>query len=191
MNKVLGFRLCFAVILLFAALVFAGCGASSLAITAFSPSSGVIGATVTITGTGFSTTAANNTVKFNGTTATVTSATSTTIVTTVPSGATSGPISVTVDSDTVSTSSDFSVVPTITSFSPANGSVGTTVTINGTGFDPTLANNTVSFYGTSATITSATSTTIVTTVPSGAKSGVIIVTVNGMSASTSSGFTVD
>jgi len=69
-------------------------------ITTFSPQSGPTGAagstTVTITGTGFSTTAANNIVYFGGVQATVTGATTTQLTVTAPSGATFQPISVNV-----------------------------------------------------------------------------------------------
>jgi len=191
MNKISGFHVCCAIILLLSILLFAGCGTSSLAITSFSPSSGAVGETVTITGTGYSTTVSDMTVKFNGTTASISSATSTTLVVTVPSGATTGPITVTENGETVTSTSDFTVIPTIASFSPASGSVGSTVAITGTGFDTTLANNSVKFNGTSATITSVSETTIITTVPSGATTGVITVTVNGTSVATSSSFTVE
>ena len=190
MQRLISFFYGFARIPLLTLLLLAGCG-SFPSITSFTPTSGVVGTTVTINGTGFSTTAASNAVMFNGTAATVSSATSTIIVTKVPSGATTGAISVTVDGKTELTTSSFTVIPTITSFLPSSGSVGTTVTITGTGFDgTTLANNSVTFNGTSATLTSATSTSIVVTVPTGATTGVITVTVNGKSVSTSSNFTV-
>src|SRR5690242_2136064 len=57
---------------------------------------------------------------------------------------------------------------TISSFSPTSGNVGTSVTINGTGYSTTLTNNTVKFNGTVATVTSATTIKIIATVPSGA-----------------------
>lgn len=56
------------------------------AITGMQPGSGAPGTAVEIYGTGFSTTASDNTVKFGGTTATVDSAKSTVIYATVPSG---------------------------------------------------------------------------------------------------------
>ena len=69
-------------------------------ITTFSPKSGYTGAagstTVTITGIGFSGTAANNIVYFGGVKATVSAATTTQLTVTAPSGATWQPISVTV-----------------------------------------------------------------------------------------------
>ncbi len=71
---------------------------SGLAIFSFSPGQGSVGQTVTIQGQNFSATPSSNTVKFNGTTATVTAATTNQLTTTVPSGAATGPISVDVAS---------------------------------------------------------------------------------------------
>lgn len=65
-------------------------------ITSFSPNSGPVGTNVFITGQNFGITAAANTVKIGNTTATVTSASATEIFITVPEGAVSGNISVTV-----------------------------------------------------------------------------------------------
>ncbi len=67
---------------------------SGLAIFSFSPGQGSVGQTVTIQGQNFSATPSSNTVKFNGTSATVTAATTNSLTTTVPSGATTGPICV-------------------------------------------------------------------------------------------------
>jgi hypothetical protein len=66
----------------------------SLAITSFSPLTGNVGASVTITGTNFNTTASNNIVFFGATKATVSAATATSLTVTVPSGATYAPITV-------------------------------------------------------------------------------------------------
>ena len=63
-------------------------------ITSFSPLTATVGSTITITGTGFNTTAANNIVFFGATQATVTAATSTQLTVTVPAGATYAPITV-------------------------------------------------------------------------------------------------
>jgi hypothetical protein len=169
-------------------MVVAGCGDM---VTGFSPSSGKVGDTVTIQGTNFSTTAADNTVMFNGVTATVDSSTATSIVTTVPPGATTGHISVTANGKTGTSVGSFRVQPVLTEFLPASGIVGTAVTLSGTGFDSNAANDTVLFNGTAAVITSATSTTIVTAVPSGASTGKISVTVNGESVISTSDFTVN
>lgn len=66
-------------------------------ITSIDPITGKIGSTVIITGTDFSTTPMENDVRFNGTQATVTESTATTITTTVPAGATTGNVIVTRD----------------------------------------------------------------------------------------------
>jgi hypothetical protein len=82
-----------------------------LAIFDFNPQEGPIGISVTIRGQGFNANPALDLVKFNGTAATVTSATTTVLVATVPAGATTGPISVTVQFHTVTTPNNFVVVP--------------------------------------------------------------------------------
>ncbi len=60
------------------------------------------------------------------------------------------------------------VVPTITSFTPLSAKPGDAVTITGTDFNTTLANNIVFFGATKATLTAATATSITATVPTGA-----------------------
>jgi len=64
-------------------------------ISSFAPASGAIGSSVTITGTGFSAVAANNTVYFGSVKATVTAASATSLTVTVPAQSTPQPISVT------------------------------------------------------------------------------------------------
>lgn len=76
-------------------------------ITSFSPTNGSIGTTVTITGTNFSATPINNSVRFNGIIATVVSSTTTSITTIAPSGATTGPISISVGCGTVTSTDNF------------------------------------------------------------------------------------
>jgi YD repeat-containing protein len=144
---------------------------NALAILNFTPQQGAIGTAVTIQGQNFSATPGSNTVKFNGTSATVTTATANSLTVTVPSGATSGPITVTVGTSTATTSTNFTVLqlPVINSISPKSalqgGSVSTfTVTgINLTGasfsflpaFTPaavTTSGVTISPDGTSATM---------------------------------------
>ncbi len=165
---------------------------TSPAITSFTPASGVVGTTVIITGTNFSTSTSANTATFNGITATVTAATETQLTVTVPTSATTGKIAVTVNSVTVTSSSDFTITttstsaPTITSFTPTSGAEGITVTITGTNFSTTLASNTVTFNGTAATVTAATATQLTVTVPTGATTGKIAVSVNTSSTTATS-----
>ena len=156
-------------------------------ITSFTPTSGAVGATVTITGTNFTGATA---VKFNTTAAvTFTVVSSTSITATVPTGATTGKISVTAAGVTVVSSATFTVVaaPTITSFTPSSGLVGTSVTITGTNLASATA---VKFNGTTATATSDTATTIIVPVPTGATTGTISVTTAGGTATSTSTFTV-
>ncbi len=161
-------------------------------ITSFTPSSGLIGTSVTITGTNFST-PFSNTVEFNGVPATITASTATSLTVTVPAGATTGPIEVTIGCNTITSIGNFSVgviIPSITSFTPTSGPIGTTVTITGTNFDTTPANNIVYFGATRATVTAATSTQLTVTVPTGATYQPITVQVAGLTAHSNKPFVV-
>jgi uncharacterized delta-60 repeat protein len=78
-------------------------------ITSIVPSSGPVGTTVTISGTGFDAVAANNDVYFGAVKATVVSATPTTITVKAPAGSTYGPITVTTNGRTGSLLQPFMV----------------------------------------------------------------------------------
>ena len=58
-------------------------------------------------------------------------------------------------------------------FSPAQGSVGQTVVIQGQNFSSTLSANAVQFNGTAATVTAATANSLTVTVPTGATTGLM------------------
>ena len=167
--------------------------ATTPTLTGFSPTSGAIGTAVTLNGTNFSTTLLDNTVKFNGTAATVSAATATSLTVSVPAGATTGKISVEVDNQTATSSNDFTIVApaaplTLTGFSPATGTAGTIVTLTGTNFSPTIASNTVKFNGTIATINAATATSLTVEVPAGATTGKITVQVGNQAATSANDF---
>ena len=82
----------------------------------------------------------------------------------------------------------FRVIPTITSFSPTSGTIGTSVVITGTGLMQTTK---VTFGGVDATTFTVNSATKVTaTVPSGAVTGKIAITTPGGTAVSSGVFTV-
>ncbi|MBA3824976.1 MAG: peptidase S53 [Ktedonobacterales bacterium] len=77
--------------------------------------------------------------------------------------------------------------PTVTSFSPTSGAVGTGVTLTGTNFTGATA---VKFNGTSATFTVVSSTSISATVPTGATTGTISVTNTAGTGTSATSFTV-
>jgi hypothetical protein len=74
--------------------------------------------------------------------------------------------------------------PTITAISPATAPVGSLVTISGSGFGTTQGTSTVTFNGIAATVMALDwhDTSITATVPSGAVSGNVVVTVGGASS---------
>ena len=155
-------------------------------VTTFLPTSGAAGATITLTGTNYVGVTA---VSFNGTAASYTVNSSTSISVTVPNGATTGTIAVTNGSGT-GTSTSFTVlqVPTITSFTPTSGGIGTVVTISGTNFTGATA---VSFNSIAAsTFTVNSSTQITATVNTGTNTGAIAVTTPSGVANSGSNFTV-
>ena len=78
----------------------------------------------------------------------------------------------------------------ITLVSPNQGKVGTPVSIFGKGFSPDPTQNTVSFSGALAQVTSATSNSMATTVPQGALTGPITVTTPLGAATSPEPFTV-
>jgi hypothetical protein len=77
--------------------------------------------------------------------------------------------------------------PTVRSFSPSHGPVGTNVTITGTNFN---AGTTVTFFNNKpATVTVLTSNTLIATVPAGAVTGPIKVS-NAAGSTTAGNFTI-
>jgi hypothetical protein len=155
-------------------------------IATVAPTSGGVGAAVTITGLNL---AGATALKFHGTTAAILTNTATKITTKVPAGATTGTLTVTTGGGTATSPAAFTVVPApaITSFSPASGPVGTTVTITGTSLTGATA---LTFHGTAATILTDTATQITAKVPTGATTGTIAVTTAGGTGTSATSFTV-
>jgi large repetitive protein len=169
--------------------------ASTSAVTGFSAASGGAGSTVTIYGSGFSTTPANDHVYFNGVQATVISATANALIVSVPTGATSGTVEVIDPNGTATSSANFSVstspgAPTITGFSPAMAPAGTSVTISGSNLQTGSSNSAVYFDGIPAVITSSSGSALTVTVPSRAGAGPITVDTSAGAASSSTPFYV-
>jgi hypothetical protein len=169
-------------------------GTCAPTITSFTPTCGAVGTSVTINGTNlFDASNSAGVVKFfNNKTATSTVAVSPTQITAVvPSGATTGKISVDTGIGTAATSTaDFTVgsCATITSFTPTFGPVGTVVKITGTGFTGATAVSFNNVNATSFTVDSATQ--ITATVPTGATTGKIRVTVGGGTVTSTADFVV-
>jgi hypothetical protein len=153
-------------------------------ISSVSPTIGPVGTLVTITGGGLTGPTA---VSFNGTPASFTGVSATTVTATVPPGATTGQISVVTPTGTAK-SGTFRVRPAITSFSPASGTIGSSVVITGTAFTGATA---VKFHGTAATSISVDSDTQITAaVPADTTTGTISVTTAGGTGTSATAFTV-
>jgi RHS repeat-associated protein len=155
---------------------------STPVISALSPSSGAIGASVTITGANFS--PIQGTVKFGSIVATVTSWTAGSIRVTVPAGATTSSV-VVWTSGLASNGVSFTVVPapSITSLNTLSGPVGTPVVISGANFGSTQGTGSVTFNGVAVSpsnITNWSASSITANVPPGATTGNVIVQAGGV-----------
>lgn len=167
--------------------------AAQLSILSFVPNSGAASTVVRIYGSGFNGSPNFNRVQFNGVDANVQSASLTEIVTSVPPGATTGPITVTTASGSTVSTKAFVVgsgPPNISGFTPSIASPGTAVSIAGSNFNTTAAGDTVRFNSTGSQVTAATAVSINTSVPPGATSGRISISTVGGKATSSSDFFV-
>jgi uncharacterized repeat protein (TIGR03803 family) len=150
------------------------------------PYSGKVGKVVEFLGQGF--VSGKTTVSFNGTAAKPTVVSSTYLTAAIPNGATTGSVSVTTSGVKLASNRIFRVTPQITSFKPTSGAVGTVVTITGVSLIQTKK---VTFGGVAATSFSITSDLQVkATVPTGAKTGKIVITTPGGTATSPGVFTV-
>jgi hypothetical protein len=114
-------------------------------IGSLSPKKGPVGTVVTITGAGFGVSQGTGFVTFNGSPAlTPCSWSDTQIVVTVPGDATTGPVVVSAGG-VLSNGAKFTVTIVVTSVFPTCGSVGTAVTITGSGFGSSQGKSTVTF----------------------------------------------
>jgi hypothetical protein len=178
-----------------AALLFTACNKDSPAsppvITSFFPAEGAVGASVVIKGNNFNNTASGNIVQFNGITANIAAAVGNELTVIVPEGATTGKISVQVGDKAAISASDFIVnpsTPVISSFSPEQGTAGTTVQITGTHF---TENSEVYFGSVKATEVSVVSATVISVkVPENAVTDKIKVKANNLESVSSYAFIV-
>jgi uncharacterized repeat protein (TIGR03803 family) len=127
-------------------------------------------------------------VSFNGTPATFQVLGNTYLTATVPAAATLGPITVTTPKGQLTSKTAFHVLPHISGFTPPSGPIGTSVTINGSGFTQAVG---VGFGNTTpAKFKIVSDIKITATVPTGAKTGPIGVKTKSGTATSSQIFTV-
>lgn len=161
--------------------------ATNPVIAEVTPEAGYAGRTVIIRGQGFGLTPAENRVRFNGVTATVTAASFNELTTTVPSGAGSGSVTVKVGTKTATSPRPFFIIqpslygsPRIDSFNPLIGVAGDTVTVQGSGFGTNLSNVWARLNARVAPVTATSDTQLSFTIPANATSGKVnVATGNG------------
>jgi subtilase family serine protease len=170
---------------------FGGVGTSSTvfygppSISSLSPTSGGEHSTVTVTGTNLT---GASSVKLSGHTASFSVVSPTQITFVAPTGATTGTVQVTTPGG-IATSGSFTVLgpPTITSFTPGSGPVGTPVTITGTNLGDVVGVS----IGTTITVpTSVSPTQVVFSIPPGAATGAIRLLARNGSVTSLATFTV-
>lgn len=173
-------------------------------IASLTPSQGSVGATVTIAGNRFDGRGASfNTVKFAATgggtvNATVTSATRSELIVTVPVGTVTGNVTVQTAAGTsngVAFTLSGGQAPVIADFNPKSGPIGTLVTITGTNLMAGSTTPTVTFAGAGSSrlpgqVAFASATEVRATVPAGAVTGVIELITTAGTATTSLPFTI-
>ena len=147
--------------------------------------SGVVGSSIGVLGQNFTGTTK---VSFSGVPSSYTVISDTYLTATVPNGAKTGSVTVTKTGSTLKSNSIFRVTPQITSFNPPSGPVGISVVITGVSLIQTTK---VTFRGVKATaFTRNSDTQLTATVPVGAKTGTIVVTTPGGTATSAGMFTV-
>lgn len=155
-------------------------------IESVTPTSGEIGDEVTITGTNFNTTAIYNEVSFGGVPSIATSSTGTSLTALIPPGSPAGDVGVVLKAyGEITDALSFTVIwppPVIATLTPGYGFPDDIITINGTDFSPDLADVSVSFGGTPATVIESSSTAISVEVPAGTATGDVTVTIVGQAS---------
>jgi hypothetical protein len=143
--------------------------AATLAITGFTPTSGAVGAVVTVAGSGFTGVQA---ARLGSTSATYTVISDAQLQLVVPAGAQTGRIELTSPGQTVLSASDFTVsdVPQLVSVSPSSVLPGGRVTLSGTNLDRVSL---VQLNATVLPIVTQTPTAIAVDVPAAATTGLI------------------
>lgn len=150
-------------------------------IASFEPAQGAEGARVTLRGTNFGTRPQDVQLTLGGTALTVNSVSPTEIVATLPHGVGSGRLGLTANGiGPVESATEFTVLApvAVARMEPRAGDVGDRVTLTGTGFSTTAAQNTVTLGTVPARVLEARGTELVVEVPN-ARSGLWYVNVTG------------
>jgi uncharacterized repeat protein (TIGR01451 family) len=165
---------------------------ASPAIAQLTPAQGRFGTLVTISGQRLAAGSAPPQVRFNGVAAPVVSSSASTLTVRVPAGASTGPVQVITADGGARSQQEFTVyqLPTIISVAPAEGVVGTVLTLTGTAFSPLAAQDTVWIGGVAAPVQQASPTTLQVVVPPGAATGLVQLATLGGQASSAQPFTV-
>ncbi len=148
-------------------------------ITGFAPSAGLAGTTVYISGTNL---LGAMSVLFGSTTAPYTVLNNNTIQATVPAGVSSSPVRVNVPAGSFTTTTNFRMQPSITSFAPSVVMAGSMVTISGAALNEGLSS--VQFNGVNASFNPPIYGQVNAIVPAGAATGPITVTTTNGSFTT-------
>lgn len=152
---------------------------STPSITSVTPTSGVAGTSVTVNGSGFGTAQGSGQIELGSLTGSATSWSDTQVVASVVAGAASGNAQV-LQNGVWSNAVPFTIsAPQITGISPTSGSVGTAVTISGSGFGATQGSGVVWIGSANGVVVSWSDGQVVANVASGALSGIVRVQQNG------------
>jgi hypothetical protein len=169
-------------------------------ITGISPKNPAPGDVVTITGTGFGTVATDVKVNIGTQVLTVTTVSDTQIKFTLPTGITAGDLAIAIKNINAKntdptgitiTPQPAPVAVTVLSISPAQAKVGDVITVLGTGFSATVADNVFKFNGTTAVVQSVVLGSMQVVVPAAATTGLVSLSVKGGAAVTGPQFTLD
>jgi sugar lactone lactonase YvrE len=160
-------------------------------LTSFSPSRGKVGDLITITGRNFAPVGRTQVRLGNGE-AVVRQAASTHLQVLVPASAQTGPIQIQTPGGTAASSASFTFLPapTITSFAPAQGSVGDLVVLTGKNFLVDGQPDTIYVGGKRAPVLASTATTTTIRVPRGALSGPLTIAGVGGESQTTTAFSL-
>ena len=162
-------------------------------VSGVSPSSGLRGSQITITGSGFGASQGTSTLSIGSTPCPVVSWSDTQIQCTVPATAVSGAVTVTTAGGTSNATVNFTVLqpPVVTGVSPSSGVQGSQITITGSGFGASQGTSKVFIGSVQCPVVSWSDTQIKCTVASTAVTGAVTVTTTGGTSNATVKFKVE